>query len=128
MFSLHKFYRSIILSSLLIQSYVCVLSYVQLFGTLWIVAHQAPLSMGIFKARILEWVAISYYFSDEIYSIGLSLSSLLFFSLILILLVKPSSDFKTSDVTIRPWGGSWYDFFLPYMEEKHIAKSMEEDV
>ena len=25
--------------------------------TLWTVAHQAPLSMGIFQARILEWVA-----------------------------------------------------------------------
>ena len=24
-------------------------------------AHQAPLSMGIFQARILEWVAISYF-------------------------------------------------------------------
>ena len=67
MFSLHKFYRSIILSSLLIQSYVCVLSYVQLFGTLWIVAHQAPLSMGIFKARILEWVAISYFLLQGIF-------------------------------------------------------------
>ena len=26
--------------------------------TLWIVAHQAPLSVGILQARILEWVAI----------------------------------------------------------------------
>ena len=25
----------------------------------WTVAHQAPLSMGIFQARILEWVALS---------------------------------------------------------------------
>ena len=24
----------------------------------WIVAYQAPLSMGIFQAKILEWVAI----------------------------------------------------------------------
>ena len=67
MFSLHKFYRSIILSSLLIQSYVCALSYVQLFGTLWTVAHQAPLSMGISKARILEWVAISYFLLQGIF-------------------------------------------------------------
>ena len=30
------------------------------FVTPWtIVAHQAPLSMGFFQARILEWVAIS---------------------------------------------------------------------
>ena len=29
-----------------------------LFVTLWTVAHQAPLSMGILQARILEWVAM----------------------------------------------------------------------
>ena len=28
-------------------------------GTSWTVAHQAPLSMGILQARILEWVAMS---------------------------------------------------------------------
>ena len=28
------------------------------FVTPWIVAHQAPLSMGILKARILEWIAM----------------------------------------------------------------------
>ena len=28
--------------------------------TLWAVAHQAPLSMGIFQSRTLEWVAISF--------------------------------------------------------------------
>ena len=26
--------------------------------TIWTVAHQAPLSMGILQARILEWVAM----------------------------------------------------------------------
>ena len=31
---------------------------VWLFATLWIVTHQAPLSMGIFQARILEWVSM----------------------------------------------------------------------
>ena len=35
-------------------------SHVRLFVTLWIVAHQAPLSTGFFQARILEWVAISF--------------------------------------------------------------------
>ena len=35
-----------------------VLSHVQLFATPWTVAHQAPLSMGILQARILEWVAM----------------------------------------------------------------------
>ena len=30
----------------------------RLFETSWTVAHQAPLSMGILQARILEWVAM----------------------------------------------------------------------
>ena len=34
------------------------LSHVRLFATPWTVAHQAPLSMGILQARILEWVAM----------------------------------------------------------------------
>ena len=34
-------------------------SRVRLCVTPWIVALQAPLSMGILQARILEWVAIS---------------------------------------------------------------------
>ena len=34
------------------------LSHVQLFVTPWTVAHQAPLSMGIPQARILEWIAM----------------------------------------------------------------------
>ena len=33
-------------------------SCVQLFVTLWTVVCQAPLSMGILQARILEWVAM----------------------------------------------------------------------
>ena len=37
---------------------VYLLSCVLLFVTLWTVAHQAPLSMGILQARILEWVAM----------------------------------------------------------------------
>ena len=39
---------------------VKLLSCVQLFATLWTVAHEAPLSMGILQARILESVAISF--------------------------------------------------------------------
>ena len=39
---------------------VCVLNHVQLFVTPWTVAHQAPLSMGFFQARILEWIGVSY--------------------------------------------------------------------
>ena len=35
-----------------------LLSHVWLFVTPWTVACQAPLSMGIFQARLLEWVAM----------------------------------------------------------------------
>ena len=41
----------------------CMLSlfgHVKLFVTLWTVACQAPLSMGILQARILEWVAMPF--------------------------------------------------------------------
>ena len=40
--------------------YVSLFSPVQLFATPWTVAHQAPLSMGILQARILEWIAIPF--------------------------------------------------------------------
>ena len=33
-------------------------SCVRLFATIWTVAPQAPLSMGIIQARILDWVAM----------------------------------------------------------------------
>ena len=39
----------------------CMLScfnHVRLFGTLWIVASETPLSIGILQARILEWVTM----------------------------------------------------------------------
>ena len=34
-----------------------MLSHVRLFATQWTVARQAPLSLGVLQARILEWVA-----------------------------------------------------------------------
>ena len=40
---------------------LCVLSsfsHVQLFATLWTVAHQALLSMGFSRQRILQWIAM----------------------------------------------------------------------
>ena len=40
--------------------YAYSLSYNWLFATPWTVACQAPLSMGILQARILEWVAMPY--------------------------------------------------------------------
>ena len=39
---------------------LCCFSQVQLFAALWTVAHQAPLSIGILQARILEWVVMPY--------------------------------------------------------------------
>ena len=36
------------------QSFSCA----RLFATPWTVAHEAPLSMGILQARILDWVAM----------------------------------------------------------------------
>ena len=42
---------------------VCVLScfsHIQLYVTLWTIARQAPLSMGILQARMLEWVAVLF--------------------------------------------------------------------
>ena len=44
----------------LLKVKVTSLSRVQLFATLQTVAHQAPLSMGILQARILEWVAMLF--------------------------------------------------------------------
>ena len=43
--------------------YECVLSHfscVWLYATLWTVARQAPLSMGILQVRILDWVTMPY--------------------------------------------------------------------
>ena len=44
------------------QEWACAssLNPVQLLVTPWTVSHQAPLSIGILQARILEWVAILY--------------------------------------------------------------------
>ena len=38
----------------------CCFSHVPLFATSWTVACQAPLSLGILQARILEWVAMPF--------------------------------------------------------------------
>ena len=47
--------------SLLLFSSMCcaMLSHVRLFPTPWVVAFQAPLSMEILQAKILEWVAMT---------------------------------------------------------------------
>ena len=46
-----------------LHSHLCCaesLSHVRLFEIPWTVARQAPLSMGILQARILEWVALPF--------------------------------------------------------------------
>ena len=43
-----------------LSNWVKSLSCIQLFATPWTAAHQAPLSMGILQAGILEWFAISF--------------------------------------------------------------------
>ena len=43
------------------SNHLCMLilfSRVQLSETLWTIAHQAPLSIGILQARMLEWIAM----------------------------------------------------------------------
>ena len=47
--------RSPYLSSCVLSHFSCV----RLFATLWTVASQAPLALGILQARILEWVALA---------------------------------------------------------------------
>ena len=56
----HQFTRAQPLwSSAHIHPCVCIVARsCRLFATPWTVAHQAPLSMGILQARILEWVAM----------------------------------------------------------------------
>ena len=53
------FNSSIWLNCILLCMCVCALSCVRLFAITWTVGSQAPLSMGFFQKRILEWVAIS---------------------------------------------------------------------
>ena len=52
----------IILLTISYHCCICMLSHfscVWLFATLWTIACQAPLSLGILQARILEWVSLS---------------------------------------------------------------------
>ena len=52
----YTIYIYTILLLLLLSHFSCV----QLFATPWTIAHQAPLSMEISQARILQWVAIPF--------------------------------------------------------------------
>ena len=56
-------FKSFMLSGFLLflhYSEVKSLSRVRLFATPWTATHQAPLSMGILQAEILEWVVIPF--------------------------------------------------------------------
>ena len=59
-----SFFQSIFIEGLIYTSdMMCCaqsLSRVRLLATPWTVACQAPLSMGILQARILEWVAMAF--------------------------------------------------------------------
>ena len=48
------------LYSLLLACLLSRFSLIRLFAIPWTVTHQAPLSMGILQARILEWVALPF--------------------------------------------------------------------
>ena len=39
--------------------HMCIRSLIDSFAILWTVAHLAPLSVGIFQARILKWIVTS---------------------------------------------------------------------
>ena len=55
-----------------------LLSHVCFFANPWTEAHQAPLSMGILQARILEWVAIPFsreFSQSRDHTQGLSLAA-----------------------------------------------------
>ena len=51
---------------------VKLLSLVRLLATPWIAAYQAPLSHGIFQARVLEWGAIAFSEGSPRHSFKLS--------------------------------------------------------
>ena len=73
------------------------LSHVRLFATLWTIAHQAPLSMGILQARILEWVAMGSSRGSSLPRNRTRISCLLLWqmgSLPLVPLGKPFSMYK----------------------------------
>ena len=51
-------YQHLSLKEMLNFSYSVLCLVTQLFATPWTLYHQAPLSIGILQARILEWVVI----------------------------------------------------------------------
>ena len=42
------------------EEILCSVNHVRLFTTPWTVVCQAPLSMGILQATILEWIAMTF--------------------------------------------------------------------
>ena len=89
---------------------------VQFFVTLWTVARQAPLSMGILQARILEWVAISS--SRDLLSPGIKTTSHLMSSAL------AGRFFNTGTI----WQAQWRCQFSPNWHiglTKSLSKSHE---
>ena len=66
--------RSVIYDLTFQRGDLCVLSYVQLFVTLWAVAHQAPLSMGF--SRQEYWSGLPFFSSGDLPNPGIKLISL----------------------------------------------------
>jgi len=59
-------YHTLLIGCVLCCAVLSLFSHVRLFGTLWTVALQASLSMGILQARILEWVVLPSCRCDRI--------------------------------------------------------------
>ena len=53
----------------------CVLCCVQLFATLWTIAHQAPLSMGFFRQE--SWSGLPFLSPGDLPDLGMEVMSLM---------------------------------------------------
>ena len=82
-----------------------VLSYVWLFQIFWL-ARQAPLSMGFFQARILEWVAMSSSRESSRLGSNTCLLSILHCRQVLYLLVQPLYVCSVTQ-SVRLFGTPW---------------------
>ena len=104
---------------------MCLLSHfshIQLWATLWTVTPQAPVSMGILQARILEWVAMPYsrgssWLMDQTHCL-LCLLHWQEGSLALVPPEKPSLDSIWYQIFTLPLG-DWRVFF-PWICSAHL--------
>ena len=82
-----------------------VLSHVRLFQIFWL-ARQAPLSMGFFQTRILEWVAILSSRESSRLGLNTCLLSILHCRQVLYLLVQPLYVCSVTQ-SVRLFGTPW---------------------